>query len=79
MDARTGADSVVAAGVTAMAKSPIAQRKAAAAFTAPLRTITWADARTGKTLVLTGSVSVERLQEIRLRIDKQRAAGITAP
>lgn len=49
--------------------------KASAAFTAAQNTITWTEARTGKTLTLSGNVSVERLREIRKRIEKERASA----
>jgi len=38
-------------------------------------TISWADAATGRTLRLSGRMSVERLKEIKLRIDRERAAA----
>jgi hypothetical protein len=38
-------------------------------------TISWTEAATGKTLTLSGKLSVERLQEIRHRIETERAAS----
>lgn len=40
-----------------------------------LQTINWTEAATGKKLTLTGNVPVERLQEIKLRIERERAAA----
>jgi hypothetical protein len=54
--------------------SPMMDSKAGAAFMAATNTITWIESRTGKTLTLSGNVSVERLQEIRKRIERERAA-----
>jgi hypothetical protein len=64
MDSRSGADSSARAEVGAAAKM---------AFTAVPNTISWTEPKTGKTLTLSGNVSVERLQEIRKRIEKERA------
>ncbi len=38
-------------------------------------TISWADAATGRMLTLSGRMPVERLKEIKLRIDRERAAA----
>jgi hypothetical protein len=38
-------------------------------------TITWPDARTGNMLKLSGRMSVEQLEEIKLRIERERAAA----
>jgi len=70
------------------AGAPMAQRtteKSAAAIAAPApsqqevakadRTITWTDPATGNTLTLTGRMPEARLQEIRIRIDRERAAA----
>lgn len=73
MDSRTGADSTSVrneASSAAKASPALASR----AFAAP-NTISWRDAQTGKTLTLSGSLPVERLQEIRKRIEKERAAA----
>jgi anti-sigma factor RsiW len=40
-----------------------------------LRTITWADQTTGHTLALTGRMSEARLQQIKIRIERERAAA----
>ena len=66
MDSRSGADSTRRAEIGAAAKM---------AFTAATNTINWTEPKTGKTLTLSGNVSVERLQEIRKRIEKERASA----
>ena len=63
MDSRAGADSASRAETGAAARM---------VFTAATNVITWADPKTGKTLTLSGNVSVERLQEIRKRIENER-------
>jgi hypothetical protein len=63
MDSRAGADSASRAETGAAARM---------VFTAATNVITWAEPETGKTLTLSGNVSVERLQEIRKRIEKER-------
>jgi hypothetical protein len=40
-------------------------------------TITWLDLPTGKTFTLTGKMSEARLQQIRLRIERERATAPT--
>jgi anti-sigma factor RsiW len=65
MDSRLGADSSAPAELGAAAKM---------AFTAVPNTISWTEPKTGRTLTLSGNVSVERLQEIRKRIEKERAS-----
>ena len=66
MDSRSGADSTARAEVGAAAKM---------SFTAATNVITWMEPKTGKTLTLSGNVSVERLHEIRKRIEKERASA----
>jgi len=66
MDSRSGADSVSPAGIGAAAKMT---------FTAATNTISWTEPKTGKTLTLSGNVSVERLQELRKRIENERASA----
>lgn len=74
MDSRAGADSTsVRNEASSAAKtSPAAP---SAAFVAVSNTISWRDSQTGKTLTLSGPFSAERLQEIRKRIEKERAAA----
>jgi hypothetical protein len=43
-----------------------------------LHTITWADPTTGSTLTLSGRMPEARLQEIRIRIERERAAAAAA-
>jgi hypothetical protein len=43
-----------------------------------LRTITWADPTTGHTLTLTGRMPEARLQQIKIRIERERAAAAAA-
>jgi hypothetical protein len=60
----------------AAAAAPAVSMPAAAALAGtviPLRTITWTDSATGNTLKLTGRMSEARLQEIRIRIERERA------
>lgn len=52
------------------------QASPSAAFVAVSNTISWRDPQTGTTLTLSGLLSVERLQEIRKRIEKERAAAV---
>jgi len=55
--------------------STMMDSKAGAAFSVATNTITWIEPGTGKTLTLSGNVSAERLQEIRKRIEKERASA----
>lgn len=66
MDSRSGADSTSRAEIGAAGK---------VAFATATNTISWTEPKTGKTLTLSGNVSVERLQETRKRIEKERAAA----
>jgi hypothetical protein len=43
-----------------------------------VNTITWKDSATGNILKLSGHMPVERLQEIRRRIERERAAAAAA-
>jgi hypothetical protein len=52
----------------------LAQTQPAAAFTARFNTISWTESASGKALTLSGKLSVERLQEIRRRIENERSA-----
>jgi hypothetical protein len=74
-DSKSAADSAPRASVGAMSKTSAAKSQADAAFTAATNTITWTEPKTGKTLTLSGNVSVERLQEIRKRIESARASS----
>jgi hypothetical protein len=86
-----GAQAVVRGAVTAITAPTDSQRAAAAARSAPvvsapaapsqpgtgntLRSISWTDPATGNTLTLTGRVPEARLREIRIRIERERAAA----
>jgi hypothetical protein len=52
----------------------LAQTQPAAAFTARFNSISWIEPTSGKTLTLSGNLPVERLQEIKRRIEKERSA-----
>jgi hypothetical protein len=57
----------------------VAQVPAAKVGTAvTIHTITWRDPATGSTLTLSGRMPEARLQEIRIRIDRERAAAAAA-
>lgn len=73
MDSRVAADST--SGRNDMSSAAKASARASAAFVARPSTISWIDPQTGKTLTLSGEVPVERLQEIKKRIEKERAAA----
>jgi hypothetical protein len=78
-DSRSVQDSTTTANQeAAVAKTSVAQVQSGAAFTAPANTISWKDAATGNMLTLTGNMPVERLQEIRRRIERERAAAAAA-
>jgi hypothetical protein len=62
-----------------MAKTPAAPGQAAALSTATVNTIRWNEAATGKTLTLSGKLSVEQLQEIKRRIEAERSAANKKP
>jgi hypothetical protein len=72
MDSRTTADSGSLSREAAVAKKATAQAQPAATFAAAINTISWTEARTGKTLTLSGNLPVERLQAIRQRIERER-------
>ncbi len=67
-----------ASAARAMAKSAISSLGALSPAAAQTNTIRWSDATTGKTLTLSGKLSIARLEEIKLRIEKERA-GSKAP
>jgi len=75
-DSRRAADSVTLSREAApIAKTLAPRAQAGAAFIAPVNTISWTEAATGKTLTLSGNLPVERLQEIRRQIERERAAS----
>ena len=76
-DSRAEADSVLASRESAVAKTAPARAQTGASFVAATNTITWTEARTGKTLTLSGNFPIERLQEIKNRIERERAARAT--
>ena len=76
-DSRTGTDSAVARREAAAAKTEDGRAATGAAFATPANTISWTEATTGKTLTLSGNLPVEQLREIRLRIERERAAAAT--
>jgi hypothetical protein len=41
----------------------------------PANVITWSDPATGSTFTLTGRISVARLEQIKARIERERAAA----
>ena len=70
------ADAQRAAGVSSPA--PVASAPAPTSqmgMVNSLRTITWADPATGHTLALTGRMPEARLQQIKIRIERERAAA----
>jgi hypothetical protein len=76
----SAADSQRVAGVVG-GRSPIPMAAAPAAQienTNGVNTITWKDSATGNILKLSGHMPVERLQEIRRRIERERAAAAAA-
>jgi Putative zinc-finger len=67
-------DSQRAAGAPASAPAVAAPApKSLLAMANTLHTITWTDAATGNTLTLTGRMPEARLQEIKIRIERERA------
>lgn len=79
MESRAGADSTSVRNEASSA-AKASPTSPSAAFVAVSNTISWRDPLTGKTLTLSGSLSVERLQEIRKRIERERApANKTVP
>lgn len=85
MSTKARADAAVASGsgysgavgsVTAPAPAVSAPASAPqAGFANPVRTIKWTDGTTGNTMMLSGRKSEAQLQEIRRRIEHERAAG----
>jgi hypothetical protein len=78
MDSRTTPDSVLASRQATVGKAA-AQTQTAATSAAAGNAISWTEARTGKTLTLSGNLTVERLQELRQRIERERAAAGAKP
>ncbi len=76
MDLQSRGDSMTSSKDAAQApKTSATQIQVDAAFVAPANTISWTESGTGKTLTLSGNLSVERLQEIRRRIERERASS----
>jgi hypothetical protein len=79
-DSSRAADAVIqstetaATAKTSTAKPLLPQTLAAGASTERVNTINWIESASGKALSLSGKLSVERLQEIRRRIEKERSA-----
>jgi hypothetical protein len=79
-DARQAVDTMTASTEAAvMAKTPAAPAQAAALRTPTVNTIRWSEAATGKTLTLSGKLSVDQLQEIKRRIEAERTAANRKP
>lgn len=78
MDSRSGTDSTSVRNEASSAakRSETSPSSPSAAFVAVSNTISWRDPQTGQMLTLSGNVPVERLQEIRKRIERERAAAI---
>jgi anti-sigma factor RsiW len=68
-------DSQRAAGAMSPAPAVSAPARPRQAIANTLQTITWIDPMTGNTLTLTGRGPEARLQEIRIRIERERAAA----
>jgi hypothetical protein len=78
----TAADSQQSAAPPVTASAPVAT--ALQATTQPsdsntIRSITWVDPATGNTLSLSGRISEARLQQLRIRIEKERAEAQKTP
>jgi hypothetical protein len=73
-------DSQRAAGASPSTFSALAARQAPHTGIAnAVHTITWTDSATGSTLTLTGRMPEARLQEIRIRIERERATARKNP
>ena len=74
-------DSAVRVAAAAAAPPSLAPMSRAAQVdnASVLHTITWSDAATGTTFALTGRMPEARLQQIRIRIEQQRAAAEKTP
>lgn len=76
------ADSQRTAAPPVVASAPVAtslQASAPSTDSNAIRTITWVDPTTGNTLSLSGRTSEARLQQLRVRIEKQRAEAKKTP
>ena len=82
--AESRADATIAPASDSQARGVLATEPAPAPTTAlakpsiganTIHTITWTDPTTGNTLILSGRMPEARLQEIRVRIDRERAAN----
>jgi hypothetical protein len=74
-DSRRVADTLVATEGAAMAQTAGAIRIRGSTSTTAQNTVRWVESETGKTLILSGKLPVEKLQEIRQRIEIERAAA----
>jgi hypothetical protein len=63
--------------LSAMSVSPTGQRPLRVEVVNGVTIISWPDATTGNMLRLSGRMPVERLKEIKLRIERERAAAAT--
>jgi hypothetical protein len=66
-----------AAAQSASAKSAALSAPAAPAQAKPLNTISWMDATSGRVLTLSGRLPVGQLEDIKRRIERERAAAAT--
>ena len=78
--AKTGAaDSSRAVGAVQSAPLITAAAPATRQAANTVNTITWTDSATGSSFSLSGRMPAQRLQEIRIRIEKERAAAKKNP
>lgn len=73
-DSPRGRDSAARSTEVALARKTM-QTLAGSTLANQPNTISWTEAVTGKKLTLSGNLPVERLQEIKLRIERERAAS----
>lgn len=78
-DSRSIVDAASIASQAAVAKTSVGQVQSGAAFVTAANTISWKDAATGNTLTLSGRLTVDRLQEIRRQIEKERESARRIP
>ncbi len=71
----TAPDSHPAAGVQSSAPAASAPAPSQVEMANTSHTITWTDSATGNTLALTGRIPEAQLREIKIRIDRERAAA----
>lgn len=74
-ESRLGHDTAVKSTQAAVATGRTMQALAATQGVAQINTISWTEVITGARLMLSGTLPVERLQEIKLSIEKERAAA----